>query len=328
MAAEVNVPAGDEVPAGHDGAKSSLDAALAPDDPGSRPDAVPAPGDAASSSDDGQSPRFRPGRALLAAGVAAAAACCLVVSVLAGLHARAELSRRPTAADRSAAAVIAVAQRWRRWPAGQIFPARLGYTTALHTRETARRAGIAAGSACAAALDTAAGRQALRDGCRAALRATYADELQGIIYTVGVVAFAGPSGAAAFLRAFASYWHGGQVGARALGGGPSASRRIHDPGDFSVVLTEKSPRYGLRAHPVAGTAAARFSSAARQVMTGRQQGPYVVLTVAGYADGRPAVATGHRRRPIFWPAAQLAAEILAQLTMPPDVTCSLPEWRC
>src|SRR5260370_154275 len=63
-------------------------------------------------------------------------------------------------------------------------------------------------------------------------------------------------------------------------------------------------------------------------MTGQQQGPYVVVTVAGYGDGRPAVATGHRRRPIFWPAAQLAAEILAQLTMPPDVTCSLPEWRC
>jgi hypothetical protein len=251
-----------------------------------------------------------------------------VVAVLAGAHARAQQDRPPTAAERSAAAAVAVAQRWRTWPAGRIFPARLGYSTQLGTSETALRVGIAAGSDCAAAMDAAIARQAARDGCRAALRATYADELQGIIYTAGILVFARPSLAAAFLRAVASHVRGRGSGPSARGAEPSAGRQFHDPGDFSVALTENSPRYGLRAHVVAGTAAGQFGSAARQVMTGRQRGPYVVLGVAGYADGRPSFSARHHRDGIFRPAAQLAAEILTPLTAPPEVSCGRPEWLC
>lgn len=268
------------------------------------------------------------GRMTLAACVAAATGCCLVAAVLAGTHSRAQ-HRPPTAAERSAAAALAVAQRWRTWPAGRIFPARLGYATQVGTRETARRAGIAAGSACAAAMDAALARQAALDGCRAALRATYADELQGVVYTTGILVFARPSRAAAFMRAVASYLRGrGSGPGTGSGGGALAGRRRRDPGDFSVVMTEKSPRYGLRAHLVAGTAAARFGSAARQVMTGRRRDVYVVLTVAGYADGRPATAAANHRSGIFRPAAQLAAELLAPLTVPPEVSCARPEWPC
>ncbi len=265
---------------------------------------------------------------MLAGLIAAAAAGCLVIALLAGARARAAQDSAPTAARRSAAAAVAAAQRWRTWPAGRIFPATLGYTTALLTRETARRAGIAAGSACSAAMDAAAARQALRDGCRAALRGTYADELQGIIYTVGVIVFARPSGAAAFLHAIAARLAARPAG---RGGEPSADPAGRDPGDFSVRLTAvspASPRYALRAHPVAGTAAARFGSAARQVMTGRRRGGYVVLAVAGYADGRPSVPAGNRRFGIFRPAARLAAEVLAPLAAPAEVSCARPEWLC
>jgi hypothetical protein len=269
----------------------------------------------------------RSGRALLTAGIAAATAACLTVSVLAGLRAAAERGMRPTAAQRAVAAAAAVAQRWRAWPAGRIFPARLGYTTSLHTQETARRAGIAAGSGCAAAMDRAAAREALRDGCRAALRATYADELQGIVYTIGILVFARRSGAAAFLRAVATHQRGG-AGQAASGGEAAAGGPRQDPAAFTAVMTAQAPLYGLRAHPVAGTAAALFGSAARQVMTRRQQGPYLALAVAGYADGRPSGATRRRRLTIFRPAGQLAAEVLAPLAAPPYVSCARPEWAC
>jgi hypothetical protein len=248
--------------------------------------------------------------------------------VTAGSSAHAELTRPPTAAERSAAAASEVAGRWRSWPAGRIFPAVLRYTTALQTRETARRVGISAGAGCTAAVAAAAGRQALRDGCRAALRATYADQLQGVLYTIGVFAFTGPREAGAFIRALAGDADRGQAGPCAFGSDPRAVRCLHDYGDFSVLATGRFPWYGLRAFAVPGTAGASFTEAARQVMTGRQQGPYVVLAVAGYADGRPAAASRQPRYAIFRPARQLAAEVLGPLSAPGDVTCAQPEWLC
>jgi hypothetical protein len=285
-------------------------------------------------------------RTLPGACIAAVALCCLALGVTAESSAHAALTRAPTAAERSAAAAAAVASRWRSWPAGRIFPAGLGYLTSLQTTETARRAGISAGSGCRSAIVAVAGRQALQDGCRAALRATYADQLQGVVYTIGVFAFASPRGAAAFLRALAADPPGGPAGShaagsRAAGSRPAGSRaagsraagsrpaaRFHARGADSVLATEKSPWYGLRALAVPGTAGARFTNAARQVMTGRQQGPYVALVVAGYADGRPAAAAGRLRYVIFRPARQLAAEVLGPLSAPPAVTCARPEWLC
>jgi hypothetical protein len=267
-------------------------------------------------------------RVLPAACLVTAALCCLTLAVAASSSAHAELTRPPTAAERSAAAAAEVASRWRAWPAGRIFPAGLRYTTALQTRETARRVGISAGSGCAPAVAAAAGRQALRDGCRAALRATYADQLQGVVYTIGVFAFTGPRGADAFMRALAGDADGRPVGLSASGSDPRALNRLHDDGDFSVLGTEKSPWYGLRALTVPGTVGARFTDAARQIRTGRQQGPYVLLAVAGYADGRPAAASRPLRYAIFRPARQLAAEVLGPLSAPRNVTCARPEWLC
>lgn len=222
--------------------------------------------------------------------------CCLVAAVLAGHAAIAQQTRRPTAAERVAAAATAVAGRWRTWPAGRIFPATLGYTTKLLNDDTARRVGISPQDQCAAALDPALAGRARRDGCRAGLRASYIDELQGVVYTMGVLAFPSPAKARAFDR-----------------GLPSA----------------RPPANALRALAFPGTATARFADDSRQTATTRQDGPYVLMAVAGYADGRPARATGEYNPTAFAPASQLAGAILAPLNQPAVVNCAATgQWSC
>jgi hypothetical protein len=226
--------------------------------------------------------------------VALAGAACLVTLVVAGSRARAEQTRPPTAAERAAAASAAVAGRWRTWRAGRIFPATLGYVTDLRTHEMAQRVGISPADGCAAALAGVLAAVAQRDGCRAGLRATYLDGLQGVVYTAGVFAFGSAGRAAAFVGA----------------------------------VTSSALPDGLRAFGPTGTSAARFDDAARQSAAAESAGPYVVLTVAGYADGRPASASGERRLSIFAPASQLAGELLAPLSRPVTVNCASREWAC
>src|SRR6516162_1404697 len=126
------------------------------------------------------------------------AAASLGISVVAGLAAHAELTRVPTAAQRSAAAAAAVAARWRTWSAGRIFPAVLSYDTDLLTTEDADRIGISTDASCAAAIEPSLARLAARDHCQAGLRASYLDQLEGIVYTFGVLAFPDAHMAAAF----------------------------------------------------------------------------------------------------------------------------------
>jgi hypothetical protein len=240
--------------------------------------------------------RARGRRSELLLGLTAlAGVCCLVVAVLAGRAAVAGQTRPPTRAERAAAAAAAVAVRWRSWPAGRIFPADLGYTTTLRGRETAHRVGISPDYRCAAALDAALARQARQDGCRAGIRASYVDELDGVVYTTGVLAFPDRARAAAFRHRL-----------------PSA----------------RPPVAALRALALPGTASARFTTGARQTATARQDGPYVLLTVAGYADGRPAAATGQYDAPAFSAAGQLAREILVPLNRPALVNCARRQWSC
>ena len=227
--------------------------------------------------------------------IAVLAMICLIAAFSAGSRAHAELTRTPTAAELSAAAALGVASRWQRWPAGQVFPAELPYTTDLLNDETARRAGIAPGYGCAAAVDAALASLTRRYGCRAALRASYLDQPGGVVYTLGVLAFPDPRAAAGFFRHY------------------SAGR---------------SPVRGLHALALPGTPAAAFADAARQAASASLHGPYVVLTVAGYADGRPAAATGERRPSAFAPATQLATEIGTPLDQPETVRCATRPWSC
>jgi type VII secretion-associated serine protease mycosin len=77
-----------------------------------------------------------------------------------------------------------------------------------------------------------------------------------------------------------------------------------------------------------GTPAALFGEAARQLAIARLAGPYVVLAVAGYADGRPASTDGERRDVVFDPATQLVTAVAAPLAEPVAVRCGGTEWSC
>lgn len=223
-----------------------------------------------------------------------AAAVFLTIALVAWGKAQAAWNRPPTAAERAAAARTALGRRWRTWPMGRLFPASLPYNTDLLSGEKAARVGISPGERCAAAVTGAVAAAARRDGCRGAVRATYVGGLGGIVFTAGVLAFPSPGRAAAFAHAIS---------------------HDHLPS-------------GLRAFHLAGTASARFTNGARQVTVARRAGPYVTLVVAGYADGRPASASGQHRPAVFAPAGQLAREILTPLTRPAVVRCGQPEWAC
>jgi hypothetical protein len=223
-----------------------------------------------------------------------AAACCLVAAIVTGILAHTRLTSPPTSAELSAAAATAVADRWHSWPADRIFPAQLSYTTSLLTQETASRVGISPATSCRAGIDASLGRLASRYRCRGAIRASYVDQLQGVVFTIGVLAFGSTRQATGFVQA--------------LPGGGAA---------------------GVQAQAFSGTAGAAFTDAARQAFTSAHQGPYVVLTTSGYADGRPAAATGEHNSSVFAPAAQLANQIIGPLNVPAQVNCSdHAAWSC
>jgi type VII secretion-associated serine protease mycosin len=236
-----------------------------------------------------------PGRAVRIIACAVAALLGLAVAVVAGGRAHAELVRKPTAAELSAAAATGVAQRWKREPAGQVFPASIAYTNSLNATETASRVGIAPSDACTAAVDVTLASRAHTDGCVAALRADYTDQLRGAVYTLGVLAFGSTARASGF---------------------------------YDSLPPAQYPATGLRALAMPGTPAALFGEAARQLAVAQLAGPYVVLAVAGYADGRPASADGERRDLVFDPATQLVTAIAAPLAAPVAVRCGGTEWSC
>ncbi|MBW8481290.1 hypothetical protein [Actinomadura parmotrematis] len=232
------------------------------------------------------------GRGRSAVALVTAAGCAAVLAV-AGVRLGGELTRGPSAAELAAAARTEVAQRYRVWSAGRIFPARLAYTLDMGSAETARRVGIDPGTACADGVDAALAPGLDGGGCRALLRATYLDQAQGLAVTVGVAAFPDAGRAAAAARRF-----------------PAAA-----------------PRPGLRALGFPASVAARFGDAARQAAAVRQSGPYVVAATVGYADGRPAVA-GRKQDDVASLGPQLAGAVLRPLAAVPRVVCADPEWSC
>ncbi|GAA3822786.1 hypothetical protein GCM10022226_49080 [Sphaerisporangium flaviroseum] len=220
---------------------------------------------------------------------------CAVVAGVAGGVAGAELSRGPSAAEIQQASSEETARRWQVWPAGKIFPSTLRYVAEQGGEESARRVGISTRTDCAAAVDAAL-RTALKTaGCRAVLRATYLDALQGVVVTIGVAAF--PDQASAL-----------------------AARAAFPPGGV--------PSPGLRALAFPQTVADRFSAAARQASSLAQAGPYLVITTAGQVDGRPARSVGHQRSTIFAFTSDLEERILTTLATPARPDCAGKDWQC
>jgi hypothetical protein len=175
------------------------------------------------------------------------------------------LPRRFSALQQQQIVAWEIGKRWRTWPAGEIFPASITYKVSGFApgdgtvlRLTARRIGIASQAACASATDPSVARVLAGHGCLAVLRATYGDATGALAITVGVVVLPAPASASASLRAL--------------------------PHPAGLVL-------GIRAVPFPHTLAAQFGDAQRQLSSVSSEGPYLVMSTVGYADGRRLVRT-------------------------------------
>ncbi|MFI7640312.1 hypothetical protein [Nonomuraea sp. NPDC049400] len=219
---------------------------------------------------------------------------CAVAAGVAGSAAGTELTRGPTTAELQAAARREVAERWRTWPSGRIFPATLPYSAEQGGQERASRIGISPQTSCDP-VDAKAVKALRKAGCRGVLRATYVDALRGVLVTIGVVAMRDEPGAVRARTAFS------------------------DSG---------KPVPGLYPLPFSGTVADRFTPGVRQAGSVRQAGPYLVLTTAGQVDGRPAGAADEQRPAIFAFATEVAEHVLTDLSTPKMPECTAKEWQC
>jgi hypothetical protein len=220
----------------------------------------------------------------------------LGIAVQAARYAHSASSRGSLRAELAQAESMAIAQRWERAPLGQIFPGSVGYLTAQDTAETASRLGIGAGDDCAAALDSTLQGAAAEYGCVAALRASYVDELQGTVYTVGVIVFPNDRDALGFYNSVPQ------------GAGPAG--------------------IGLNTLALPGTATQLFTDSARQTLDSWVTGTYVVLSVSGYADGRPAIMFDEANDAIFAPGRQIVKAVATVLAARVPVHCGNGEFVC
>jgi hypothetical protein len=209
-----------------------------------------------------------------------------------------EFHRKPTGGELYRAATEEVRNRWRTWPAERIFPDAVPYTSEQGGVEQAHRVGIAPGTGCASGIAPETAAVLKRSGCRALLRATYVDQLQGIVLTVGVAAVTDERAALAAKNAL-------------LPPDPT------EPGATLYALA--FPR----------TVSARFDDAARQFAAAGQAGPYVVLTVAGQTDGRPAAAVRKKHISAFTLAPEIGGNIAEALALRALPDCSQKrQWKC
>jgi hypothetical protein len=187
---------------------------------------------------------------------------------------------------------------WRDLPAGTIFPASVSYAPPTTLDDdtsltlSASRVGVAKQASCASATDPAVASVLDRDGCSAMLRATYVDDTDSYVVTVGAVVLPGADQAATTLHAIA--------GIVALGS-------------------------AVHAVPFSGTPAADFTDRRRQLSGVLSAGTYVVLYTVGYADSRPkeqVTADSYADQEMTSAGAGIARDVLSVLAAP------VPPPRC
>jgi hypothetical protein len=194
-----------------------------------------------------------------------------------------------SAAERTRYIDQGVSQNWLTRPTRSLFPATIGYSPDDDKGAVARRVGIAPQAGCAEATDPQAARILAARGCVAVLRATYVDESAAFAVTVGV----------AVMPTF-----------DAAGNAESA---LDHAGDFGP---------GVRAVGFPHTVTDLFGDAQREITQVQASGPYVILTAAGYTDGR-ARGTSPEKESManalrdLWP--QLAAAVGHQFMVAPSV---------
>jgi hypothetical protein len=206
------------------------------------------------------------------------------------------LPRKFTAAQQQAIMAWETAGRWRTMSAGQIFPAAVAYQLAGDAFEagtqlslTAHLVGIARQATCQAASDPAAAAVLSADRCAAVLRATYADQTDSMLVTVGVAVMPGTTTA------------------RAVAGRLSAGLQPHP---------------GVRTAPFRDTLARAFGDPQRQLSWAISAGPYVIMSTAGYADGRPREQVSsdpYASQEMISFASGVASAVGGRLDAPPKV---------
>jgi hypothetical protein len=233
----------------------------------------------------------RPRRGLLVTGLILALAGVAAATVMV---VRQVMPRTFTASQRSQITAWEVGNRWRTWPAAQIFPVGIKYQIPGSAfgggpgmTLTAHRVGIARQAKCRPATDTPTAKQLTRWGCLAVLRATYDDSTQSLAVTVGVAVLPSAGAAKAATRKMAS-GHGVRPTVRLV---------------------------AFKRTPVAG-----FHGQYRQLSWHRVTGPYLVLSAAGFASGRPWLPRGddsYVQAEILSLAAGVGQKVAASLGAPP-----------
>lgn len=176
------------------------------------------------------------------------------------------LPRRFTAAQQSEISAWEVQRRWRALPAGTIFPAVVSYELSPGSlgnvgslKLTATRLGIGTQSGCAASLSGSAVHIMGEQGCTAMLRATYVDSSGSMVATIAVAVM------------------------------PDTAKATSAVRDLTAGGSQQ-PANVVRTFRVARTAAARFGAGQRQLTSVTSAGPYVIMSTAGFADGRHRVS--------------------------------------
>jgi len=162
-----------------------------------------------------------------------------------------EVTPQATAAEAGTAGPQ-TATRWLQLTAGQIFPRTIIYkSTTAGVDWPAHLVGIAPRATCLAATDPQIGPALAQSGCRALLRATYADASGTLLTTVGIAVMPGATAAA---HAFSAI-HNGQ-------------------------------NAGVRTVSFAGTISGQFGNGKRTLIQTEYQGSYIFFFATGFADGR------------------------------------------
>jgi hypothetical protein len=202
------------------------------------------------------------GRAALFGVLLAIGLCGLAVSAFGIAHQL--LPRQLTVAEQRQILTWQMTGRWRAESAGQIFPQTVRYDLPGYVLDSsqglvlaAHRLGIATKTSCAAGLTPTAARILVAHGCSAVLRASYVDASGSLVATVAIAVL--PDTTAA------------RLAKGELTGGPGRNPAL------------------VRSLRVAGTAAAHFGDAQRQLSRAINGGPYVIMTTAGFADRRHKV---------------------------------------
>jgi hypothetical protein len=183
----------------------------------------------------------------------------------------------------------AVRERWRAWPVGRIFPDSISGTSPSGAGTSYRLTGVAPEAPCERALHPAAARALASLGCLTTLRATYADSTETFVATAGIAVLSDAATVAASpVARRLGLLRGGH-----LQGRPPSVRPARLPGGVAE-------EFGERQY-IAGALTAGYDR-------------YVVLTAAGYADGRPYVAGGQADARLVRLAGELAGALYRGLT--------------